>query len=64
MHIQSRNTMSNKNNNEGVGDVIHRAINKVTKGKLKSCGGCDRRREWLNRNIKSSLLYTKTIGAK
>ena len=38
-------------NDKGVGDTIHRAIKKVTKGKLKPCNGCDNRREWLNRNI-------------
>jgi len=32
----------------GLGDVIRRATNSMG---IKSCGGCERRAEWLNRRI-------------
>ena len=33
----------------GLGSKIERAINKVTGGKVKSCSGCKKRRDALNR---------------
>jgi len=36
---------------EGFGDTVSRVIKKVSKGKLKECGGCKKRRETLNRMI-------------
>ena len=32
----------------GLGDVVAKAINTVTDGRLKPCGGCGQRREKLN----------------
>ncbi len=36
----------------GLGDTVKRVIDTVTGGKLKPCGGCQRRREWLNRVVR------------
>lgn len=33
----------------GFGDTVEKAINKVTGGKVKSCGGCKKRRDALNK---------------
>ena len=33
---------------KGLGDTVHRAINKVTRGKLSGCGGCKKRQKALN----------------
>jgi len=35
----------------GIGDTISRVISKVSKGKIKECGGCTKRKEVLNRMI-------------
>jgi len=34
---------------EGLGDTVSRVIKKVTKGKIKECGGCKKRRDILNK---------------
>jgi hypothetical protein len=39
------------NSDEGFGDTVSRVIKKVSKGKLKECGGCKKRRDTLNRMI-------------
>ena len=44
---------------EGVGDTVSRVIKKVTKGKIKECGGCKKRRETLNRMIPYSKMVEK-----
>jgi hypothetical protein len=36
---------------EGLGDTVSRVIKKATKGKIKECGGCKKRRDMLNRMI-------------
>mgnify|MGYP003149489184 FL=1 len=36
---------------KGIGDTISRVINKVSRGKIKECGGCTKRKESLNRII-------------
>ena len=38
-------------NNKGLGDTIGSIINKVSYGKIKECGGCKKRKEWLNKNV-------------
>jgi hypothetical protein len=35
----------------GLGDTISRAINKISRGRIKECGGCTKRKEALNRII-------------
>jgi 5-methylcytosine-specific restriction endonuclease McrA len=44
---------------KGLGDTIKRAIDKVTLGKVKPCGGCKKRQEALNK-----LLPYKQKGGK
>lgn len=34
---------------QGLGDTVANAINYLTRGKLKWCRGCSKRRTWLNR---------------
>ena len=36
---------------KGFGDTISRAINKISRGRIKECGGCSKRKEALNRII-------------
>ena len=34
--------------NKGLGDTVSSVIKKVSGGKIKECGGCSKRRDWLN----------------
>ena len=34
--------------NKGLGDTVSSAIKKDSGGKIKECGGCSKRRDWLN----------------
>ena len=34
--------------NKGLGDTVSNVIKKVSGGKIKECGGCSKRRDWLN----------------
>ncbi len=36
---------------KGLGDTIARAINTVTRGKIQECGGCTKRKEFLNKVV-------------
>ena len=36
------------NMDKGLGDTVSNAIKKVSGGKIKECGGCSKRRDWLN----------------
>jgi len=36
---------------KGLGDTVSNAIKKVSGGKIKECGGCSKRREWLNNKM-------------
>ena len=36
---------------KGLGDTVSRAINSITGGKIKECGGCQKRKEYLNKKI-------------
>jgi len=36
---------------KGLGDTVSNAIKKVSGGKIRECGGCSKRREWLNNKI-------------
>ena len=35
----------------GLGDTVKKAIDKITRGKVKPCGGCEKRRKILNKMI-------------
>jgi len=39
---------NDKYGDKGLGDTVSRAINKVSGGKIKECGGCKQRKEFLN----------------
>ena len=36
---------------KGLGDTIARAINTVSRGKIQECGGCTKRKEFLNKVV-------------
>jgi hypothetical protein len=36
---------------KGLGDTVSTFIKKVSGGKIKECGGCSKRREWLNNKM-------------
>jgi len=36
---------------KGLGDTVSRAINSLTGGRIKECGGCQKRKEYLNKKI-------------
>ena len=37
--------------NKGLGDTVSNAIKKVSGGRVKECGGCSKRRDWLNDKV-------------
>jgi hypothetical protein len=37
--------------NKGLGDTISSIINTVSHGKIKECGSCKKRKQWLNENV-------------
>jgi hypothetical protein len=41
-------------NNKGLGDTVSNVIKKVSGGRIKECGGCTKRREWLNDKVSYS----------
>jgi len=36
---------------KGLGDTVSALIKVASRGKIKECGGCKKRKEWLNRNV-------------
>ena len=36
---------------KGLGDTISSIINTVSRGKIKECGGCKKRKKLLNKNV-------------
>ena len=36
---------------KGFGDTVSRTIKTVTRGKVKECGGCSKRKQFLNKYI-------------
>ena len=40
--------------NKGLGDTVSNVIKKVSGGKIKECGGCAKRRDWLNDKVSYS----------
>jgi len=44
--------MSNCNGcSKGLGDTVSSFIKKVSGGRIKECGGCSKRRDWLNDKV-------------
>ena len=41
--------------NKGLGDTVSSMINNISGGRIKECGGCRKRKAWLNRNIPYSV---------
>ena len=39
------------NHDKGIGDTVSRVINKLTGGLIKECGGCQKRKKYLNKAI-------------
>jgi hypothetical protein len=39
------------NVNKGLGDTVSNVIKKVSGGRIKECGGCSKRRDWLNEKV-------------
>jgi len=37
--------------NRGLGDTVSSIIRNVSRGKIKECGGCKKRKQWLNENV-------------
>jgi len=37
--------------NNGLGDTVSSIIRSVSRGKIKECGGCKKRKRWLNENV-------------
>ena len=46
---------------KGLGDTISSVIKTVSRGKIKECGGCKKRKQWLNENI-SYKKVNKLLG--
>ena len=47
-HLEPVNKVVEVKMNKGLGDTVSSAIKKVSGGKIKECGGCSKRRDWLN----------------
>ena len=37
--------------NRGLGDTVSSIIRSVSRGKIKECGGCNKRKKWLNEKV-------------
>ena len=48
MHLEPVNKVVKVKMNKGLGDTVSSAIKKVSGGRIKECGGCSKRRDWLN----------------
>ncbi len=56
--VKTRVKLTNKLTNDtlkkidkGLGDTIARAINTISRGTIKECGGCTKRKEFLNKVV-------------
>ena len=43
------NIVSSKPQSKGLGDTLEKAIKKISRGKIKPCGACQKRKEKLNK---------------
>jgi len=41
---------------KGLGDTVSHVIKKVSGGRIKECGGCSKRRDWLNDKFRYEAL--------
>jgi len=39
---------------KGLGDTISALVESISRGKIRECGGCKKRKEWLNRKVQYS----------
>ena len=44
------------NNTKGLGDSVSSLIQYVSRGRIRECGGCKKRKEWLNHGVPYSTL--------
>ena len=44
------------NNIKGLGDSVSSLIQYVSRGRIRECGGCKKRKEWLNHRVPYSTL--------
>ena len=49
---------------KGLGDTVSRVINRVSRGKIKECGGCENRKEYLNQMIPYRDVEARTRDSK
>ena len=49
LHMKKKLEALKNGKSRGLGDTVEKVINKVTAGKVKSCGKCKKRRDALNR---------------
>jgi len=52
MRVKKMDKLTNntlKKIDKGLGDTIARAIKTVSRGKIQECGGCTKRKEFLNK---------------
>tara|TARA_E500000318_G_C3375038_1_gene139970 strand:- start:5 stop:187 length:183 start_codon:yes stop_codon:yes gene_type:complete len=47
-------------NDKGLGDTVGKIIQTVSRGKIKECGGCKKRKDILNRLVPYRNSTTKT----
>jgi len=47
--LAQRRIVRDDSSSKGVGDTVEKVIKKVTGGRVKSCGGCKKRRDALNK---------------
>ena len=40
---------------KGLGDTVSKVIKKVSGGRIKECGGCVKRRDWLNNKVSYTI---------
>jgi len=46
----------------GLGDTVSTLIKSASRGKIKECGGCKKRKEWLNRNVSYGNDFYSTMN--
>lgn len=44
--------------NKGLGDTVSSLINNISGGKVKECGGCKKRKEWMNRKVPYDNIFS------
>tara|TARA_Y100001951_G_scaffold23944_1_gene18529 strand:- start:477 stop:668 length:192 start_codon:yes stop_codon:yes gene_type:complete len=49
---------------KGLGDTVSRVIRKVSRGTIEECGGCEKRKEYLNKMIPYRDMEARTKDSK